>query len=80
MFLFAFIRKNVVTDTSYYTVLVGVSLFVIFETILVIKKFYQDIIYQDFLIMFCYALGQYLIIVGLLIKDKKLKFKSNRVT
>ncbi len=77
MILFAFIRKGVVSNVSYYTVMSGVLLFILFETVLVIKTFYHDILYQDFLIMFCYALGQYLIVIGIMIEEKNLDVKNN---
>ncbi|AUC77173.1 hypothetical protein CW732_16420 [Olleya sp. Bg11-27] len=76
MILFAFIRKGAVNNKSYYIVFAGVGVFLFSETTMVIKTFYGDVLYQDFLIMFCYALGQYLIIIGVLFENKKLRENS----
>ena len=76
MILFAFIRKGAVNNKSYYTVLVGVGFFLFSESTMVIKTFYDDILYQDFLIMFCYAVGQYLIIIGVIFESKTLSKNS----
>ncbi|MBD3862391.1 lysoplasmalogenase [Olleya marilimosa] len=67
MTLFAYLRKDVASNKSYYTVLSGVLLFVISEATMVVKTFYGDILFQDFIVMFGYGFGQYLIILGLMI-------------
>ncbi|MBL7559368.1 lysoplasmalogenase [Olleya sp. YSTF-M6] len=76
MTLFAYIRKGVVNNKSYYTVLLGVGLFVLSEATMVIKMFYGDVMFQDFLVMFGYAMGQYLIILGLILNRKAHDNKS----
>jgi len=67
MTLFAYLRKDVASNKSYYTVLSGVLLFVISEATMVVKTFYGDVLFQDFIVMFGYGFGQYLIIIGLMI-------------
>lgn len=79
MTLFAYIRKGVVNKKSYYLVLYGVGLFIMSETTMVIKMFYDDVLFQDFLVMFGYAAGQYLIVLGLIFEDKPLTVKNNSI-
>lgn len=79
MSLFAYIRHGIVSKKSYTMVMLGISVFLISEIIMVFKTFYDVFPYQDFLIMFFYGIGQYLIITGLLfqftIKGTDRKYK-----
>ncbi|WP_272022662.1 lysoplasmalogenase [Olleya namhaensis] len=79
MTLFAYIRKGVANRKSYYLVLCGVGFFIVSETIMVIKMFYGDVLFQDFLVMFCYGVAQYLIVLGLIFEDKSLTVKINSI-
>ena len=79
MTLFAYIRKGVANRKSYYLVLCGVGFFIVSETTMVIKMFYGDVLFQDFIVMFCYGAAQYLIILGLIFEDKPLTVKNNTI-
>jgi len=62
----AFLRKDVVNFKSYIMVLAGVELLVVGESVMALKMFYDDIPYQDIIVMLFYGLAQYLVISGLL--------------
>ena len=79
MTLFAYIRKGVANRKSYYLVLCGVGFFIVSETTMVVKMFYGDVLFQDFIVMFCYGAAQYLIILGLIFEDKPLTVKNNTI-
>ncbi|SFJ19377.1 lysoplasmalogenase [Olleya namhaensis] len=79
MTLFAYIRKGVVNRKSYYLVLCGVGFFIISETTMVIKMFYGDVLFQDFIVMFCYGAAQYLIVLGLMFENKILKVGNSTI-
>jgi len=68
--LFSFLRKNATTITSYRIVFLGILFFLVSETVMVIKTFYHEIIFQDFIVMFTYGFAQYFIITGLLLEYK----------
>ena len=79
MTLFAYIRKGVANRKSYYLVLCGVGFFIVSETTMVIKMFYGDVLFQDFLVMFCYGVAQYLIVLGLMFENKTLKVENSTI-
>ena len=79
MTLFAYIRKGVANRKSYYLVLCGVGFFIVSETTMVIKMFYGDVLFQDFIVMFCYGAAQYLIILGLMFENKILKVENSTI-
>jgi len=68
--LFSFLRKNATNSRSYNLVFTGILFFLVSETLMVIKTFYHEIIFQDFLVMFTYGFAQYFIITGLLLEYK----------
>jgi len=68
--LFSFLRKNATNLKSYRIVFVGILFFLVSETVMVIKTFYHEIIFQDFIVMFTYGFAQYFIITGLLLEYK----------
>jgi len=67
----AYLRKNAVNFKSYMLVLIGLEIFVVGESVMAIKMFYQDIPYQDIMTMVFYGLSQYLIILGLIKEETK---------
>lgn len=71
MALFGFLRKNAVNKASYKLVFIGIIFFLISETIMVIKTFHNEIIFEDFLIMFAYGFPQYFIVRGLILENNK---------
>lgn len=70
MALFSFLRKEDTNLNSYRMVFLGILFFLVSETVMVLKTFYHEIIFQDFLIMFTYGLAQYFIITGLILEYK----------
>ncbi len=68
--LFSFLRKNATNVDSYRMVFLGILFFLVSETVMVLKTFYHEIIFQDFLVMFTYGVAQYLIVTGLLLEYK----------
>ncbi|OIQ22921.1 lysoplasmalogenase [Lacinutrix sp. MedPE-SW] len=70
MFLFAYLRKSDVNAKSYYQVFLGMFIFLLSETIFLIKTFYIPIPYNQTLIMLTYGLAQYFIIIGLVNEQK----------
>jgi len=76
LFLFAFLRKQAVSKNSYLIVLFGVFSFSLSETLTALKMFSSGFIFDDFLIMFCYGIAQYLIILGLLNENKVKRLPS----
>lgn len=70
LFLFAFLRKQAVSKSSYLIVLFGVFSFGLSETLTALKMFSSGFLFDDFLIMFCYGVAQYLIVLGLLSEDR----------
>lgn len=68
--LFSFLRKDATNIESYRMVFLGILFFLISEVVMVLKTFYHEIIFQDFLIMFTYGFAQYFIINGLLLEYK----------
>lgn len=65
LFQFAFLRKGIVNNKSYWLVFYGVVLFMISEGLMAIKTFKTDVIFQDGLIMFLYGTAIYLIVIGI---------------
>ena len=72
---FAYLRKGVVDRKSYLLVFIGVVFYMISEGIMVVKTIKSDVPFQNFSIMFFYALGLYLIVNGIII-EKKVEPKS----
>jgi len=64
-------RKNMVSDKSFYFVFLGSVLFVISDSLIAINKFYIQLESASFLVMLTYFSAQYLIMQGLLAKDKR---------
>lgn len=65
LFQFAFLRRGVVNNKSYWLVFYGVIMFMISEGLMAIKTFRTDIPFQDGIIMFCYGTAMYLIVMGI---------------
>lgn len=59
-------RKGKVSNKSYNLVFIGALFFVISDSVLSMNKFYQPFASSGIIIMFTYALAQYLIVMGLL--------------
>lgn len=72
---FAYLRKEVVDRKSYLFVLFGVLCYMVSEGITIINTFKTDLLFQDFLIMFFYATGIYLIVHGV-ITEKRMEPES----
>ena len=66
LFQFAFLRKGVVNNKSYWLVFYGVIVFMMSEGLMAIKTFRTDLPFQDGIIMFCYGTAMYLIVIGIL--------------
>lgn len=66
--LFAFLRKNEVSRTSYILVVIGVLLSVINDSITVLQSFYDSNIipHYDIFVMIMYGISQYLIVLGII--------------
>ena len=65
MIQFAYLRKGVFNNKSYRYVLLGVTAFIISESIMAVKTFKQDLPFQDFLIMMLYGTAMYFIVLGI---------------
>ncbi|GAA3576899.1 hypothetical protein GCM10022395_27170 [Snuella lapsa] len=65
MIQFAYLRKGVFNNKSYWYVLLGVTAFIISESIMAVKTFKQDLPFQDFLIMMLYGTAMYFIVLGI---------------
>ena len=68
---FAYLRKGVVDEKSYFFVFSGVIFYMISEGVTVLKIVEIDVPYQDYILMFFYAIGLYLIVHGILIEKKR---------
>jgi uncharacterized membrane protein YhhN len=66
MVVMAWLRKGKVPNKSYNMVFIGALFFVISDSVLSINKFYQPFASSGLIIMFTYALAQYLIVMGIL--------------
>ena len=66
MVLTSTMRKDNVSNQSYYLVFLGAIFFVISDSFLAINKFYQPVPLSKIIIMSTYSLAQYLIVLGLL--------------
>ncbi len=66
MVVMAWLRKGKISNKSYYLVVVGALFFMISDSVLSINKFYQSFASAGLIIMFTYALAQYLIVMGIL--------------
>ncbi|NOY47895.1 MAG: lysoplasmalogenase [Chlorobi bacterium] len=66
MVVMASLRKGKVSNKSYNLVVVGALFFMISDSVLSINKFYQSFASAGLIIMFTYALAQYLIVMGIL--------------
>jgi uncharacterized membrane protein YhhN len=66
MVVMAALRKGKVSNKSYNLVVVGVLFFMISDSVLSINKFYLSFASAGLIIMFTYALAQYLIVMGIL--------------
>lgn len=62
----AYLRKGMVSNRSYYLVLIGAILFLVSDSILALNKFYEPQLYSSISIMLTYALAQYFIVIGIL--------------
>lgn len=71
MLIFAFNRKNIVNDKSFYYVLFGATLFIISDSLIAINVFYQKMEWHRMTIMLTYTIAQALIILGVL-ENKKI--------
>ncbi len=71
MLIFAFNRKNIVNNKSFYYVLVGAVLFIISDSLIAINVFYQKMQWHRMVIMLTYTIAQALIIIGVL-ENKKI--------
>ncbi|WP_136481879.1 lysoplasmalogenase family protein [Cognatitamlana onchidii] len=65
LFQFAYLRKGVVNNRSYWLVFYGVLLFMISEGLMAIKTFRTDLPFQDGVIMFTYGSAMYLLVMGM---------------
>ena len=66
MVVMASLRKGKVSNNSYYLVFIGALFFMISDSVLSVNKFYQSFASSGIIIMFTYALAQYLIVMGIL--------------
>jgi uncharacterized membrane protein YhhN len=66
MVVMASLRKKKVSKLSYSLVFIGALFFMISDSVLSINKFYQTFASSSIIIMFTYALAQYLIVMGIL--------------
>jgi uncharacterized membrane protein YhhN len=66
MVAMASLRKGKVPKVSYNLVVIGALFFMISDSVLAINKFYQFFASSGIIIMFTYALAQYLIVMGIL--------------
>jgi uncharacterized membrane protein YhhN len=66
MVVMASLRKGNVSNKSYNLVFIGALFFMISDSVLSINKFYQSFSSSGLIIMFTYALAQYLIVMGIL--------------
>ena len=66
----AYLRFKIVNQKSYLYVLLGCVSFIVSESIIGIDKFYKPIFYESVFGMFFYGLAQFLIIKGLLFRNK----------
>jgi len=66
MVVMAWLRKEKVSNKSYNLVVIGALFFMISDSVLSINKFYQSFASAGLIIMFTYALAQYLIVMGIL--------------
>ena len=76
LFKFTFLRKDVVNKISYQYVFFGVVLYIISESMVAIKIFKMDLLFQDSLIMLFRGLALYLIIIGI-VKERRHKTVIN---
>lgn len=63
---FAFVRKEFVCYKSYVLVFLGLLLFVISESMLVVKLYGSSFAFEGPMLLILYELGQYLFILGIL--------------
>jgi hypothetical protein len=75
LFQFAYLRKDVVTKTSYQYVFFGIIIYMISEGVMVIKTFKTDLLFQETIIMLFYGVGLYFIVHGIVI-EKKVRIAS----
>ncbi|MRI00331.1 hypothetical protein GH721_07245 [Kriegella sp. EG-1] len=76
MILFAYLRKDFLTNNSYIYILSGTFLFMFSDSILAITRFKSEIPYSRILVMAFYASAQLLVILGILknvVKTRSLK-------
>lgn len=64
MAMLAALRRDVVPNRSYYTVLTGAVLFVLSDSVIAIDRFLESYAASPFIIMSTYAAAQYLIVTG----------------
>jgi hypothetical protein len=64
LFQFAYLRRGVVNNKSYWLVFYGVLLFMFSEGLMAIKTFRTDLPFQDGLIMLSYGTAMYLLVMG----------------
>lgn len=70
LFQLVYLRKDVVDKTSYMYVFFGVIVYMISESVMVIKTFRGDLQLQEVIIMLFYGTGLYLITHGIIIEKK----------
>lgn len=63
---FALNRKETVTQKSYILVLSGAILYIIYESLVAINKYSQDLPYEGISIMSIYMIAQYGLVIGFL--------------
>jgi len=80
MILFAYLRKDDITDNGYIYVLTGTLLLMLSASIVAITRFKSDIPYSRVLVMAVHGLSQLCLVMGILLSDPFYKRKNTSAT
>ncbi len=76
MILFAYLRRDEISDNSYIYILLGALLFMLSDSIIAITRFKSDIPFSGVMVMAIYGVAQLSMVLGILKSDPKYKMQN----